>query len=123
MHGDYVKDCGAHHFCPSAWPPVHRYVNEETSNHPFISFYSSCVHSSETLSRQILEDGLWLGNVAYLSRWRRWDCQPLRALSYPSGSLRHKNNKISCWTKISLSASISNHKKFSMYTYMVQPLF
>ena len=52
MHGefgDYLKDCGAHHFCPSALPYLRQYASGEIRIYPFVGIYSSCIHPFELL--------------------------------------------------------------------------
>ena len=85
MHGDYVKDCGAHHFYLSARPSICRYASEEMR-----TIYLSVSIRRMFICLNLYHDGLeafimmgsWsVGHAAHPSRWCKWDRGPCEYLA------------------------------------------
>lgn len=85
MRGDYVKNCGAHHLCLLAWPPVCRHADEETRIHPFFIFplvVHSLIHYHDgSEGHYVVTDARLGGCVAHPLIQCGLDHRPLRVLS------------------------------------------
>ena len=62
MHVDHIKDYGTHHFCPSAWPIAHQYVEQKMGTYLAVgfelSFISFCSYDGFEGPRRRREDNL-----------------------------------------------------------------